>query len=203
MGEKLNEQELAALAAMEAADKPAGRSAAKWEVREERRHRPGGALDMSTTLKLDLPSDMYADGAPLDANRYVSRWISDQGNNVHNLTREGGWDFVSADGSAGLMQVDDARADSTLMSRPVDTDKWGNPIRGFLCRKPREQFEEEQSGVVRRSERQMQGIVEGDAPIHATAGAAGVEKAYAPAAASGNMFGAQRNQGLKAGGYKP
>lgn len=129
---------------------------------EERRQRYGGSLSMASTLKLELPAEMYEPGAPLDRRRFVSRWINDEGNRLHEMMNRGGYDLVAQDGEAGLMQVSDARQDGTLLRYPVGTQPTGEPIYAYLARKPKEWADEEDREVVERTRRQTEGILRGE-----------------------------------------
>ena len=146
----------------------------------ERRARYGGQLNMGAVLRLEMPDDMYAPGAALDRERYVTRWISDEGNRLHEMTNRGGYDFVSSDGEAGLLSVDTARQDGTLVRQPVGTTEHGAPVYGYLCRKPREWAEDEDRETVGRTQAQMQGILRGEKTAVGQSGEIGVEQGYVP-----------------------
>jgi hypothetical protein len=87
------------------------------EEATQRRRRDDTTLDGAQRLKLAIPEDV---AAQLKDEGREPRWINDEGNRLHNLTKLDDYDRV--DGVA---------------ARVVGTTKEGKPIKAYLCSKPK------------------------------------------------------------------
>lgn len=143
--------------APEPAEKPSKRAEA---TRRGRRRRS----DTSATagLKLHVPSDM------LDPN-YEYRFITDDadfgdegqrvGQRMHAKTKLDDWDLVMSD--TGI----DGQGEGTPIKRRVGKNEAGRPNYGYLCRKPKDWYDEdkakEQKLIDEREESMRRGTVQG------------------------------------------
>jgi hypothetical protein len=94
------------------------------EERQERRRRVGTTIDGSQRLKLAIPAEVTAQ---LQADGRQPRWINDEGNRIHNLTKLDDYDRV--DGVEPVV---------------VGTTKEGKPIKAYLHSKPADFIREDQ-----------------------------------------------------------
>lgn len=94
------------------------------QERTERRRRVDTTIDGSGRLKLAVPPEVEA---ALKAQGRQARWINDEGNRIHNLTKLDDYDRV--DGVDPVV---------------VGTTKEGHPIKAFLHSKPIEFIREDQ-----------------------------------------------------------
>lgn len=131
------------------------------EVAQERRRRNPGTLDRMAQMKLVVPDEVKAK-YPNDEFRF----INDSGNRMFDKTERDDWTKVDEDLSPAI---------------PVGTNEFGQPIKAFLCRKPREYVQADAKAMVDATVEQERGIMRGqqqnpEAPL---------ENAYVP---SGNSI---------------
>lgn len=84
------------------------------QVRQERRRRSSSTLDRMQQMKLAVPEEIKAK-YPDDS----FRWVNDTASRIEDLTVRDDWSKVE-----GIEKVH------------VDTDKFGNPVFAYLCKKP-------------------------------------------------------------------
>jgi sarcosine oxidase gamma subunit len=136
------------------------RQGRKAEVAQRRRRRDNTAFGAS--LKLAIPEEVAKKMA--EQGRSV-RWVNDEGNRMHRLTKLDDWDKVS-----GVPPV------------PVGTNEGGKPILAHLCSKPTEFINEDRKAAEDRRRTVEAGMVKGKtmvktadgeilAPIQGQAGA--------------------------------
>jgi hypothetical protein len=136
------------------------RQGRKAEVAKRRRRRDNAAFGAS--LKLAIPE---AIAEKMAAEGRSVRWVNDEGNRMHQLTKLDDWDKVS-----GVPPV------------PVGTNEGGKPILAHLCSKPTEFIEEDRKAAEDRRRTVEAGMVKGKslvktadgevlAPIQGQAGA--------------------------------
>lgn len=87
------------------------------EETTERRRRNDSTIDGSQRLKLAIPPEVEA---RLKAEGRIPRWVNDEGNRMHNLTKLDDYDRVDG-----------------VPARVVGTTKEGKPIKAYLCSKPK------------------------------------------------------------------
>lgn len=97
----------------------------KVEERQERRRRRDDTIDGGQRLKLAIPPEVEE---RLKREGRKPRWVNDEGNRIHNLTRLDDYDKVEG--------VD---------PRVVGTTKEGKPILAHLCSKPAQFIREDQA----------------------------------------------------------
>lgn len=113
-------------------------------TRARRRRRDDGTLNRMHQFKLDcIPPEA------LDLQNYVYRWINDEGGKLRAATRADDYDFVQSHelGEAFNTEATDSES-SERLRMVVGTDKGGEPIYSYLCRKPRVYHEEDYEAVV-------------------------------------------------------
>lgn len=91
----------------------------------QRRRRDDATIDGSQRLKLAIPPEVEQ---RLQAEGRVPRWVNDEGNRMHNLTKLDDYDRVDG-----------------VEPRVVGTTKDGQPIKAFLCSKPKAFIEEDRA----------------------------------------------------------
>lgn len=96
----------------------------KTEEAAQRRRRSDDTIDGGQRLKLAIPE---AVAARLKAEGRTPRWVNDEGNRIHNLTKLDDYDRV--DGVEPVV---------------VGTTKEGHPIKSYLHSKPTEFVREDQ-----------------------------------------------------------
>jgi hypothetical protein len=131
----------------------------KDEVAQERRRRSDVTIDGGQRLKLAVPPEIEA---RLKAEGRTLRWINDEGNRMHNLTRLDDYDKV-----AGVPPV------------VVGTTKEGKPIKAHLCSKPTAFIEEDKAKMDEPRREIERALLRGKNP---TDPIAGDESFYADAA---------------------
>lgn len=94
------------------------------EERQQRRRRDDVTIDGSQRLKLAIPDEVRA---RLQAEGREPRWINDDGNRIHNLTKLDDYDRV--DGVEPVL---------------VGTGKDGEPLKAYLHSKPKDFIREDQ-----------------------------------------------------------
>jgi hypothetical protein len=159
MKEKIDEQaaEIARLKALvEAAPRPAAPEPIPSRAREntERRERQRrGSNDLSHQMKLGV-------GFKPDPN-YEYRWINggldDQ--RLHDKTRTdrqgADWQPLTSDGTEA------SDSTGTVLRRAVGTNQAGQVEYSYLCRKPKDLFEEDHGEIQSLNDKRMQAIFEG------------------------------------------
>lgn len=112
------------------------------EEAKARRRRNADNLDGAMVLRLGLPpgiEEKYPD--------HVFRWVNDEGNRVHVLTKEDDYDIVEE-----------------VPGRPVGTDQGGKPINAVLLRKPKEFAEEDRRAKLDRVQTQEKAALRSASP---------------------------------------
>jgi hypothetical protein len=120
------------------------------EERTERRRRSDTNIDGGQRLKLAIPPEV---GARLKAEGRTPRWINDEGNRVHNLTRLDDYDKV-----AGVGPVH------------VGTGKDGKPIKAHLYSKPAAFIHEDEAKRDERRRETERALLRGKNPEDPIAG---------------------------------
>jgi len=87
----------------------------------------------------------------LDFDAYSYRWINDAPARIHAKTVEDDWDIVMNDGGVKSDSADLGNA----VSQIVGTNKDGSPIRAYLCRKPKDYFDQDQKAKSAELDRQL------------------------------------------------
>ncbi len=109
-----------------------------------RRRRVANASDIG--LRLGISPSI------LDVANYEYRWINDdERSRLHAKTQEDDWDVVRNDGSVKEDSADLGNA----ISRIVGTKKTGEPMRAYLCRKPKMYFDDDQKAKKAELDRQL------------------------------------------------
>lgn len=127
-----------------------GREVRQNEVRQERRRRDDTTIDGGQRLKLAIPLDVEA---RLKAEGRTPRWVNDDGNRMHNLTRLDDYDKVEG-----------------VEPRVVGTNKEGHPIKAYLCSKPTRFIEEDQAKLDSRRRETEAALLRGKNPDDPIAG---------------------------------
>lgn len=127
-----------------------GRVARQDAVQAERRRRKDTTIDGSQRLKLAIPPEV---AAKLKADGRTPRWVNDEGNRMHNLTRMDDYDKVS-----GVSPV------------VVGTTKEGKPIKAYLCSKPTEFLDEDRKAKEAVREQTEAALLRGKNPDDPIAG---------------------------------
>ena len=101
------------------------------EIHAERRKKRGGVHGARLGVSYDL----------LDFDQYAYRWINDTpgGARIYEKTKNDDWDIVTQDG--GILRED---AQDGAVSVVVGTNADGSPLKAYLCRKPKQWYEEDQ-----------------------------------------------------------
>lgn len=86
------------------------------EEATQRRRRDNATIDGSQRLKLAIPAEVQE---RLKQEGREPRWVNDEGNRMHNLTKLDDYDRVEG-----------------VEPRVVGTSKEGQPIKAYLCSKP-------------------------------------------------------------------
>jgi hypothetical protein len=87
----------------------------------------------------------------LDFDNYSYRWINDAPARIHAKTVEDDWDIVMNEGGV----KDDSADLGKAVSQIVGTAKDGSPVRAYLCRKPKDYFEQDQKAKSAELDRQL------------------------------------------------
>lgn len=108
---------------------PANPRSQAAETQQRRRRR--SEFGEKRNLKLYVPEDKK------DPN-YVYRWVNDTASGrIHNMTKLDDWDIVSAE------EIEN-QGEGTGIQRHTGTAENGSSQRAYLCRKPKEFYEEDQ-----------------------------------------------------------
>jgi hypothetical protein len=111
------------------------------EELRERRSRTAGSIDRMYSLKMAVPEaaqQQYGD-------MYDFRWFNDTGIRIHTMTEIDTWQKVPG-----------------VPPLTVGTDDEKNPIKAFLCMKPKEFVREDRAAKARALTEMEQGIVRGN-----------------------------------------
>lgn len=111
----------------------------KTEEATQRRRRADTTIDGSQRLKLAIPPEVEA---RLKKEGRAPRWVNDEGNRLHNLTKLDDYDRV--DGVEPVV---------------VGTTKEGTPIKAYLCSKP-ENFVREDQQRLETQRREIEAALE-------------------------------------------
>lgn len=134
---------------------PARERVDREEVHQtERRRRKGGTLNRMVQFKLDFIPEEY-----LDKDRYVYRWVNDEGGKIRMATRHDDYDYVSVD---ELGDFDPESFDSEGGNRIrmlVGKSDSGGALYAYLLKKRKEFWEADNEEVVRSREDMMAGRV--------------------------------------------
>jgi hypothetical protein len=123
---------------------PRGRVDRQTEERTERRRRSDVTIDGGQRLKLAIPPEV---AERLKAEGRTPRWVNDEGNRMHNLTRLDDYDKV-----AGVDPV------------PVGTTKEGKPIKAHLCSKKTAYIEIDKAKLDERRKETERAMLRGKVP---------------------------------------
>jgi hypothetical protein len=153
--------------------KPRGKRAASEQSRRRRR----GDNDATLGLKLGVQFE-------LDPN-YEYRWINEgiDGSRLHAKTVKDDWDTLSETGEP-------SDSEGGVIRRAVGETKSG-PVYAYLCRKPRDLYEEDMAKRQKHNDKLMNEVKQG--PVKDGPGLKATDNAYVPA------------EGISVGGasYKP
>lgn len=118
---------------------PDTREARVDEERHERRRRNAGSLDRTYQLTLTVPPEV------MEANPdHNFRWINDDRNRMYAKTQQDDWDTV--DGVDAIT---------------VGTDREGNPMKAYLCKKRKEFCAEDEARKMADLKEQEMGMIQG------------------------------------------
>ncbi len=87
----------------------------------------------------------------LDFNAFSYRWINDAPARMIAKTKEDDWDVVHQNGK----EIADASDLGSAVSQVVGTHADGSPMRAYLCRKPKDWYDEDQSAKVKMLDSQL------------------------------------------------
>jgi hypothetical protein len=123
------------------------------EAKVERRRRKN--MGRGARLKLSIPPHLENDP------NYRYYWVADRPGRVDQLTKYDDYEFVTDETTAG-----DSRntGQGTRIERHADVDKFGNPVRHFLLRKPIEYHREDEREKRARNDKIMAAIKRGKTP---------------------------------------
>jgi hypothetical protein len=120
------------------------------EVKATRRRRSDSGPNAG--LKLAVPEELKEEG-------FEYRWINDDGQRIHSKTVMDDWDIVKTPKIKG-------DGNGSPVSRHVGKDEAGAPIKGILCRKPIEFYQEdkakEQNRITERESSMVRGAAQSD-----------------------------------------
>jgi len=103
-------------------------------VRTERRNRDAGTLDRLQRNKLALPAEFRGD------TDHTYRWVNDVDNRIHDLTVDGEWDVCTT--------ANPETSEEVKLFKPVGTKDTGEPLYAYLCRQPKQFYDEDQAAKV-------------------------------------------------------
>lgn len=122
----------------------------KTEERQERRRRRDDTIDGGQRLKLAIPPEIEE---RLAREGRTARWINDEGNRMHQLTKLDDYDKVEG-----------------VEPRVVGKTKDGQPIRAHLCSKPTAFIREDQEKLDSRRKETERALLRGKNPGDPIAG---------------------------------
>jgi hypothetical protein len=121
-----------------------GRPARQAEVQQERRRRDDATIDGGQRLKLAVPEHV---AERLKREGRTPRWINDEGNRMHNLTKMDDYDKVAE-----------------VAPVVVGTTKEGKPIKAHLCSKPAAFIEQDRAKMETRRRETEAALLRGRNP---------------------------------------
>jgi hypothetical protein len=127
-----------------------GRTDRRNEEAQVRRRRDDVTIDGGQRLKLAIPQEV---AERLKSEGRVPRWVNDEGNRMHNLTKLDDYDKVQG--------VD---------PRVVGTSKEGKPILAHLCSKPAQFIAEDREKLDARRRETERALLRGKNPEDPIAG---------------------------------
>lgn len=159
-----------------------GRQPRAEEVATRRRRRTG-TLNRMAQFKLDC-----IEPDALDLKNYVYRWINDEPGKLRQATKKDDYEHVSSSELGESFDKEATDSESTERVRMISgTDKFGNPVYTYLCKKPREFWESDNEEIVMAREDMMAGrVYRGEATDTQEARPGGEDNFYVP---SGNTIG--------------
>ena len=128
-----------------------GRVDRRTEEAQVRRRRDDTTIDGGQRLKLAIPPEV---AARLKREGRTARWINDEGNRIHNLTKLDDYDRVD-----GVEPVHAGRDKET-----------GQPIKAYLHSKPNAFIEEDQAKAESRRRETERALLRGKNPVDPIAG---------------------------------
>ena len=138
-----------------------------------------------------IPADL------LDLDNYVYRWIKDTPGRLRMATKMDDYDKVSATdlGPGFAMDATDSEGGDTI--KMYMGQEGGQAVYGYLCRKPKEFWDEDNEEVVEKREAMMRGrIFEGEATDEDGRDLSPDDNAYVPKGVQmGGSTAKQRNRG--------
>lgn len=147
------------------AEEPKSRPDRKEVTKRQRRRRTTFGID--STKKLFVPEHMK------DPNFHY-RWINATGNRLQLMTQEDDYDIVCEEDAKNEKDV----GEGTAVKRAVGTNKAGEPIYAYLCRKPKEFYEEDQKAKQQPVDESEEALRRGD--VKTPGGQADKEAFYTP-----------------------
>lgn len=125
------------------------------QIHGERRRRAGNGKGRSGKMRLSIPPHLEH-----DPNwRYY--WGIDRPGRLEQLTKHDDYDFVVDDETAADGRNTGA---GTRIERHADVDKFGNPVRHFLLRKPMEYHKADEAEKASNRKKLMDAILRGKTP---------------------------------------
>lgn len=121
--------------------------------RARRRRQDSGEFD-GNAFKLAVPEDEKD-------QRYVYRWINDDGSRIMQMTKQDDWDICTVDEFSTDFRN---TGEGTQVSRIVGKDSTGRPMRAFLCKKLREYEESDRARELERLDRLYFQMRQGELP---------------------------------------
>ncbi len=138
------------MAKPETKTEPTARAVAEKTARRRRK-----GMGDKARLKLSIPPHLENDP------NYRYYWAADRPGRIEQLTKHDDYDFVTDDETA----TDERNTGGgKRIERHADVDKFGNPIRHFLLRKPIEYHREDQKEKRERQNKLMSAIKRGKTP---------------------------------------
>lgn len=92
----------------------------------------------------------------LDKDKYVYRWINDEGARIHQMTVTDDWDIVS--------DREQASGTGSEIAEQVGSGEKGNPLRAVLVRKLKDLFDFDKAAQQRQIDDQERGLTTNVAP---------------------------------------
>jgi len=132
-----------------------GRPPRAQAVAGQRRRRNAGSLNRMMQYRLDcIPLEC------LDKENYVYRWIDDRPGRLRMATKMDDYDFVTTGDLGDGFNPEATDSESTERVRMfAEADRAGNPTYTYLCRKPKDFWQEDNEDIVQRREAMMEGRV--------------------------------------------
>lgn len=121
----------------------------------ERRRRKGSTLNRMVQFKLDFIPEEF-----LDKDRYVYRWVNDEGSKIRMATRHDDYDYVNID-ELGDLDPDSFDSEGGNRIRMLVNQATANsgPLYAYLLKKRKEFWVADNEEVVRSREDMMAGRV--------------------------------------------